>query len=417
MNLSKDIHTEPHITKVNGPARIGIWLLIIGIIFAASNLRAPITAVGPIIGDIREDTGISNTLAGMLTTLPLLSFAVFSILAPKIARRLGIEVTLMAAFILLTAGIILRSLPSIAALFIGTGLLGMAIAAGNVLVPSLIKKEFSNKVGVMTGIYSVSMNICGAFASGISIPIAQGAGLGWRGALGCWSILSFITLIIWLPQIRARRHSNVSKGISKVSLWRSGLAWKVTFFMGLQSMIFYVLAAWLPEILYEQGMSPSAAGWVLSLIQFATLPSSFIIPILAGRYSSQRGLVTITVSLMLIGFIGIMTGNTSLVPLFVILIGLAQGSLFSLATMFFVLRTRHVHESAELSGMAQSIGYLLAAIGPTLFGFIHDIAHNWTSALIMLVAAILLVFVFGIGAAANQYVSSPNISNELKKEA
>ncbi|MFC0611304.1 CynX/NimT family MFS transporter [Scopulibacillus daqui] len=394
-----------------------MWFLIIEILFAAANLRAPITAVGPIIGEIRGDTGISNTLAGMLTTLPLLSFAVFSILAPKIAKRIGMEITLLTGFVILTIGIILRSIPSITTLFIGTALLGMGIAAGNVLIPSLIKREFSHHVGLMTGVYSVSMNISGAVASGISIPIAVEAGFGWRGALGCWAILSAITVIIWLPQMRFRHHSIGSKVPGGGYLWRSGLAWKVTFFMGLQSMIFYVLAAWLPEILHEQGMSLSAAGWVLSLIQFAILPSSFIVPIIAGRYSSQRGLVAVTVFLMLIGSIGIMTGNTSLVPLFVILIGIAQGSLFSLANMFFVLRTRHVHESAELSGMAQSIGYLLAAIGPTFFGFIHDVTHSWTISLFMLVIVVLLTFIFGMGAGSNKFVtSSDNDDYPLKRE-
>jgi len=403
MQTSQEIDTHSNISKIKTVSRVSIWLLVIGIIFAAANLRAPITAVGPIIGEIRREMGISNTFAGMLTTLPLLSFAVFSILAPKIARRIGMEVMLLAGFMILTVGILLRSIPSIATLFIGTALLGMAIAAGNVLIPSLIKREFSHHVGLMTGIYSVSMNIIGAIASGISIPIAVKAGFGWRGALGCWAILSAITLIIWLPQLRFRHHSAAPK-ISRGGLWRSGLAWKVTFFMGLQSMIFYVLAAWMPEILHEQGMSQLAAGWVLSLIQFATIPTSFIIPIIAARYSNQRGLVAITVSLMLIGCIGIIAGNTSFVPLFVILIGLAQGSLFSLATMFFVLRTRHVHESAELSGMAQSIGYLLAAIGPTLFGFIHDTTHSWTIALFMLIIVVLFVFLVGMGASSNKYV-------------
>ncbi|WP_066371499.1 MFS transporter [Neobacillus fumarioli] len=190
MKTSQEIDTHSNISKINTVSRVSIWLLVIGIIFAAANLRAPITAVGPIIGEIRREMGISNTLAGMLTTLPLLSFAVFSILTPKIARRIGMEVMLLAGFMILTVGILLRSIPSIATLFIGTALLGMSIAAGNVLIPSLIKREFSHHVGLMTGIYSVSMNIIGAIASGISIPIAVKAGFGWRGALGCWAILN-----------------------------------------------------------------------------------------------------------------------------------------------------------------------------------------------------------------------------------
>lgn len=396
--------SKNHITHTQTSSRFGIWVLILGIIFAAANLRAPLTSVGPIIETIRRDMGMSNTAAGMLTTLPLLAFALFSPFAPKIARRFGLEYTLFGALLLLGAGIMLRSIPLIQTLFMGTALLGIAIAICNVLLPGLIKREFSNRVGIMTGVYSVSMNMWAAIASGISIPITQGLGFGWRGALVCWVLLSIVSIVFWIPRLRLHHQPAMSPNKGS-SLWHSRLAWKVALFMGLQSTVFYVVITWLPSILHQQGLSQSEAGWLLSLTQFASLPATFVVPILAGRSSSQRGLVTFIVAFLLLGYIGLLSGITSFAPLYVILIGIAVGAAFGLATMFFVLRTHNAQQAAELSGMAQSVGYLLAAIGPTLFGFIHDVTGSWTIPLLILVAGAFLLFVVGMEAGSNQYVT------------
>jgi CP family cyanate transporter-like MFS transporter len=161
-------------------------MLILGVMLIAANLRASITGLGPLIGAIRSQTDISNTLAGMLTALPLLAFALLSPLAPKIASRMGMEAALMASLVVLTAGIVLRSAPSVTALFLGTLILGLAIAVSNVLLPGLIKRDFPGQIGSMTGAYSVSMNGFGALASGISVPLSAGAGWGWRGSLASW---------------------------------------------------------------------------------------------------------------------------------------------------------------------------------------------------------------------------------------
>ncbi len=366
----------------------GLSLLIIGIVLIAANLRAPLTAVGPIIGEIRGETGISNTWAGMLTTLPLLAFALLSPLTPRIARRLGMEHTLFAGLIVLLAGILLRSLSSVAALFAGTALIGIAIAISNVLVPALIKRDFPNNVGTMTGIYSVSMNLCAAIASGVSIPISQGLGWGWRGALGSWALLALVSIAAWLPMLRSRPQA-VQLGAAKSgSLWRSPLAWQITLFMGLQSLFFYVNISWLPAILQDRGMSAASAGWMISIMQFASLPATFFMPVLAGRRSDQRGLAVGVASVFLAGYLGLLLTDTDwLVPLWVILVGIGAGSGFGLAVMFFALRTSSVRQSAEMSGMAQSFGYLLAAVGPTLFGFIHDSTGGWTIPLILLLIA------------------------------
>lgn len=307
-------------------------------------------------------------------------------------------------------GIILRSLSGVATLYIGTAVLGLAIAVSNVLLPSLIKREFPTKIGLMTGVYSISMNLLGAIASGISVPIAVGLGFGWQGSLGIWGILSFSSIIFWLPQIR-HNHKKIATTTSQMSnrqinLWRSGLAWQVTLFMGLQSMVFYVLITWLPEILKSQGINADQSGWLLSVMQLGLLPFTFIVPIIAGRMSNQRILVTITSILLLTGIIGLFWGPSHVLVLWIIIIGMGIGFAFSLSMMFFGLRTKNAEQAAELSGMAQSVGYLLAAIGPTLFGFLHDVTNSWMIPILSLVVISILILIFGLGAARDQYIRS-----------
>lgn len=385
------------------------WIIILGIIVIATNLRAPLTSVGPLVSLIRDNIHISNTLAGLISTVPLLAFALLSPFVPKLGRKFGAELIILISLIFLTIGIALRSLTGAVNLYIGTAIIGFAIAVCNVLLPSLIKREFPKQVGTMTGVYAISMNLCGAIASGISIPLAVGLGLKWQGALGIWGILSIVSIIFWLPQMKYRTKqtsvdSNKQVVNNHVNIWRSPLAWQVTLFMGIQSTIFYVLIAWLPEILKHQGISSSQSGWFLSIMQLALLPFTFIVPIIAGRMSSQRSLVAITSTLLLIGTLGLIYGSPSMILLWIIILGIGGGFAFSLSMMFFSLRTVNAHQAAELSGMAQSIGYLLAAIGPALIGYLHDVTNSWTLPLFILVGASVLLFIFGLGASRNQFV-------------
>ncbi len=387
-------------------SRIELMLLVLGILLIASNLRAPITAVGPLVGTIIEDTHMSNTMAGLLTTLPLLGFAALSPLAPKLARQFGTEATLLAALFILTLGIILRSVPSVASLFLGTAMLGLAIAAGNVLLPSLIKREFPHRIGLFTGSFTLTMSIWAAIASGVSVPIAQGLGYGWRVALLCWAGLSVITFMVWFRQLRHTPPKVPMKVIKAWSpLWHSKVAWQVTLFMGLQSIAFYSAIAWLPEVLYDKGISLSHAGWMLSMMQFISLPAAFGVPLLAARLPNQRGIVTVTAILYIVGYTGLLSGHTEWLTLSILMLGLAQGSSISLALTLFGLRSTNAHQAAELSGMAQSIGYLLAAGGPILFGFFHDLTHSWNTSLLFLLTVSILQFIVGLGAGRNVTIS------------
>lgn len=381
------------------------WLLLIGIILIAANLRAPITSVGPLIAVIRDDLNISNTLAGLITTLPLIAFASLSPLAPKLARKYGISHILFGAMLLLVIGIGLRSAWNIGSLLIGTIMLGLAISICNVLMPSLIKEKYPFKIGIMIGIYSVSMNLSGAIASGISVPLANQPALGWQGALGLWGVLAFIALLVWIPQVRRQRLKvkTASTNEKRTNLWKSPLAWYVTLFMGLQSMLFYVVVSWLPDILKTQGISSDDAGWTLSLMQLALLPVTFIIPIVAGRMKNQVTLIIVTALFFSIGILGLLTGN-DMVLLWSIFIGIGSGSAFSIAMTMFGLRTANAHDAAELSGMAQSVGYLLAALGPIMFGALHDWTNGWNVPLIVLLVITILLLMFGIAAGRNRLI-------------
>ncbi len=384
------------------------WSLLIGIILIGSNLRAPLTSVGSLISFIREDLEISNAMAGAITTLPLLAFALLSPFAPKIANRIGMEWTIFFSLLILTIGILIRSFFGVTLLFAGTVLIGLAIAIGNVLLPGFIKMNFPLKVGLMTGVYAVFMNLFAALASGLSVPISSISEVGWKGSLAFWGFLSIVALLFWIPQLR--RQADSSKAVVNStkranSIWKSPLAWYITIFMGMQSLIFYTLITWLPDILQSYGYSSSVAGWMLSLMQFALIPITFIVPVIAERITNQKVLSGITGVLFIIGIVGLIVGNQFLLPVSVILIGIAGGTAFSLSMMFFSLRTTSGRQASEMSGMAQSFGYLLAAVGPVLFGALHDVTAGWTLPLCALIIVSSIIFICGLQAGRNRVIT------------
>ncbi|VEF46386.1 cyanate transport system protein [Bacillus freudenreichii] len=380
--------------------------LVTGIVFIAFNLRPAITSVGPLVSFIRNDLGLSNGMAGFLTTLPLIAFAILSPFAPKIGLKIGNELTILLGVALIGAGIVIRSMGSISFLFIGTAIAGIGIAVGNVLLPGIVKMKFPNKATLMTGVYSTSLGISAAIASGVSIPLVEKFDWGWEKSLMTWAYLALAALLIWIPQIRKQKGPQGRVKIIKYgnSLLKSKLAWQVALFMGLQSLIFYCLITWVPEILYSHGFTRSLSGWMLSVIQFAGLPASFIIPVIAGKLNNQRRLVLGLGTVYVISFTGLMFGGGPLIFLWVVMIGIAQGAGFSLALTFLVLRAKDVMDASRLSGMAQSLGYSLAAIGPTLIGYEYDHTHSWFLPITTLIIVSILMTAAGLGAGRNKFV-------------
>ncbi len=385
-------------------------LLVVGIVLVAANLRPALTSVAPLIGQIRADTDMSNGVAGLLTTLPLLTFGALSPVAPRLARRFGMEHALLVSLLLLAAGILLRSAGAVWALFLGTAVLGAAIAVGNVLLPGLVKREFPGRAGLMTSAYSTALGISAALAAGASVPLAQLTGMGWRGSLALWALPALLAVVAWVPQARRsdqpeNASSRIPHGVS--GLWRSPLAWQVTLFMGLQSLAYYVALTWLPEILQEEGMSAARAGWMLALAQAVAIVTMFLAPVIAGRRPSQRGVVVAAVALSGAGTFGLLVAGSTASTLWVVLLGLGQGACFSLALTFFALRAPDSEHAAALSGMAQSVGYLLAAAGPSLFGVLRDATHAWKVPLALLLAITVCLLIAGLGAARDAHVATP----------
>jgi MFS transporter, CP family, cyanate transporter len=271
----------------------------------------------------------------------------------------------------------------------------------------LVKREFPERVGFMTSIYSTALAISAAIAAGASFPLANQTGIGWRASLALWALLALVAALAWLPQIRSARSANASAETSHGvgTPWHSVLAWQVTLFMGLQSLGYYVVLTWLPEILQEEaGISASRAGWMLALAQAVGIASIFLAPVLADRRPSQHGVVVGAVALTGAGALGLLFAAETATALWVVLLGLGQGACFSLALTFFALRAPDSEHAAALSGMAQSVGYLLAAVGPFLFGLLRDATHVWTVPLALLFAVVVCLLITGLGAARDTHV-------------
>jgi MFS transporter, CP family, cyanate transporter len=386
-----------------------IYLLIAGIVLIAFNLRPAITSLGPLVGMIQEDVGLAHWSAGLLMSLPLLVFAVMSPLVPKIAARLTNERTLLIGLTTLLIGISIRSIPTPFLLFTGTLLVGLGIAIGNVLLPAVVKERFPKKFGLMTSVYSTSMGLIASLASGISVPLAVDLDLGWQGAQIVWGIPVIIALILWGVLFKYREKeksgSQQKQRTSSKQIWRSPLAWQIAIFMGFQSFSFYVTISWLTEILHSHEINLETAGWLLSFTQLVGLPASFVIPVLAARFQSQVWLSFFLGMFAVLGYSGLLFGSTYPVLIVsIIFIGIALGGSFPLALTYIGLRTQTGQQTAALSGMAQSTGYVLAAVGPLFIGYLFDLTHAWTIPLIMLIVVSVILTVFGMLSGRDRYV-------------
>ncbi|MET8469354.1 MFS transporter [Streptomyces sp. NPDC006422] len=396
-------------TRPTATAHATTGLLAAGVLLIAMNLRPGVVSVSPELDTIRRDTGLSGSLAGLLTTLPILCFGLLAPFAAKLSRRIGMTRALGAMMALLTAGIALRLAPGLPALFAGTVLIGAAISLSNVLVPSVIKRNFERRTGLMMGLYSVALFCGAALAAGVTVPLGDALGLGWRGAIGVWAVLSALAFVLWLPQLRRSDAppAAASPGAdSRTSLLRSPLAWKVTLLMGLQSLQYYACAAWIPAMLTSQGMDGTRAGWMLSVMSLAGIAGSLAFTALVGRSTNQVALGLTGTLLVLGSVIGLLVAPVGGAYAWMLMQGFGCGLLISTALAVIVLRSPDAARAAEMSGMAQSVGYLLAAAGPFLLGALHDATGGWTVPLALLAALCVPMGLAGIGAGRNRQLPS-----------
>lgn len=396
--------STPHITI----ARTGLFLAV-GLIVVALNLRASIVAVSPLLDTIRRDTGMSTAVGGLLTTLPLICFGLLAPLAPRLGRRFGTETVVLAAMAAICVGTALRLIPSTLALLGGTVVIGAGIGVANVLLPGIIKRDFGSHIGLMTGLYSMSMSIGAALAAGITIPLGRAVHADWRTTLALWGLLAVVALIVWAPQVRrlaSGRAAVVKSGAQAVrGLWRNPVAWLVTAFMGLQSLGYYATVAYLPSILTSAGLSSGKAGWMLSLANLLGIVAAFIAPMLAVR-GGRPGLLAVIVAILTAGGLtGLMLAPAGGAYLWIVLLGLGQSAAFALALLFIVLRSPDGRHAAQLSSMAQCCGYLLAAVGPLALGAVHQSTGGWTVPLVALLALLVPQTVVGLGASRNRQVA------------
>ena len=385
-------------------------LLFIGLIFVAVNLRAPITAVGPLVSSMKLELTYSNGVFGLLTTIPLIMFAVLSPFVRRISDALGAGRTLLIAVVAIIIGIVTRSFAGNIGLFVGTLLLGAGIAVGNVLVPGIIKARFSDRIGLATGAFTISMTSFAAVSAALSYPISKLPGMGWRNSLVVWVILALVGLIVWLPH----RSLSIQQTPSAVttaaveperSVWRTGIAWWLTVLMGAQSFLFYFFAAWLPSIAISKGLTPETAGYLAFAFQLTTIPAAFIIPAIAPRLKDQRGLISFVAGLYIVSLCGLVFAqSTALLTVCVMLYGLSTGSCFNLCMLLISLRTKNASRATSLSGMVQSLGYGFGALGPILGGWLFDWTGNWNTAFVCVGILIVTIFFSGRQAGKNQTI-------------
>lgn len=386
-------------------------LLFIGIIMVAFNLRPAITSVGPVIGMVRDDIGFPNWAIAFLTSLPLIAFAIMSPLVPRIANRWTNEITLTIGLLILISGISLRTISLSFFLFTGTLLVGLGIAVLNVLLPGVIKENFPAKVALMTSLYTTSMSLFATAGSAVSVPIAEGMKLGWQWALFIWVLPAVIAFIVWLFILKGKKGEKESSmpyleyGQRSGGIWKDGFAWKIALFMGLQSSLFYILISWLPEIMIDDGLNPTNAGFVLALFQLVAIPVSFTIPMFAIRFKRQSLIVLFVNIFFIIGMIGLILQTSWTITLIsVMIIGIGSSANFALSLLFLSIRAQNAKDASELSGMAQSVGYIVAAFGPIVAGYLYDVTHNWTIPLVGVIIILIAVLLFGYQAGKDRYV-------------
>lgn len=387
-----------------------VWMNVAVVLFVAANLRAPFTAIGPVLNEMSTVLNLTNVQASLLTSIPLLMFAGFSMWISHLSAKNNTSKMLLLGMIVMFLGSLFRVYGNVSMLMIGSVFIGLGICVGNVVVPGYIKKNLSNHIGLMTGMFALFMNLVAAFASGLSVDIGKWTHWAWKGSIGIWSILELAAIIILMLELMFIYKGNTTvpkdNSSSTFKMYRSRLAWQISVFMGLQSVIYYSLVAWLPAVLISYGMSDAETGWVLFAFQMSALPFSFLGPVIANKMKDQRKLIYFVSLLLFVSMIMFVIDKIRFAYIAAILIGASNGFAFSMCLLFFSIRTQSVANAVKLSGMAQSIGYLIAAFGPMVFGGLRKFDKSWDLSLYFIVLIGILILYFGSAASRDLKVEN-----------
>ncbi|MDR0276780.1 MAG: MFS transporter [Paucimonas sp.] len=373
------IDAEADDAALQPPSRLPqAWLLLLGLVLVALNLRPALSSMAPLLGDVSRSLGLSGSQAGLLTTLPVLCLGLFAPLAPVLARRFGSERVILGILLCLAGGIALRSAFGSIGLFVGSLIAGASIGVIGVLLPGIVKRDFPAHAGLLMGIYTMALCLGAALAAGASVPLSNAFGDSWALGLGFWLVPALLAALFWLPQAR-QGHGAHHAAFRVRGLWRDPLAWQVTLYMGLQSSLAYIVFGWLPSILIGRGLSPTEAGLVLSGSVIVQLLSALTAPMLATRGKDQRLAIVVVMVLTLAGLFGCLYAPLGGLWGWAVVLGIGQGGTFALALTLIVLRSKDSHVAANLSSMAQGVGYTLASAGPFAVGLVHDLTGGWSA--------------------------------------
>lgn len=379
-----------------------MFLLLTAVIVVAATLRAPLTVIGPIISEIGDTLSLNHTMLGGLTTIPLIMFGIVSPFVAKISGKIGMSMTLFAGMLLFVKWTDNTHYSECDMACRRNDTRRCRYCDRQRDTAKLCQMAFSCPYRTDDGCICCYDELNSRHWWGLSVPLSRYNDYGYQFALGFWIILSVIGIIVWLPQLKHNPKQQVS--VSKRKIYHSKLAIAIALMMGFQSMNFYSTVTWFPEILIHYGVSQETAGYMLMLNQFAQLPMTFMMPVIAMKMNNQRPLVIAFTILFLVGFTALQFNHIVLIVIGMIATGLAGGAAFSLCMLFFSLRARTNDDAIKLSGFSQSVGYFIAAIGPVLMGYLNDVTGTYTTSFMMFYAIAICMFIFGMIASKNEYV-------------
>lgn len=371
------------------------FFAILAIVFIALAMRAPVGGVGPLVGQIQSDLGLSAFVAGFLTTIPLIAFSLTAPFAGKLAVKMDTRLLLNGCLLVSIAGLLLRSYAGIVGLFIGTGFLGVSLGTLNVLLPALLRSHYENRLGSVMGLYSTAMTAASAIVSGISISLA--ASIGWEGSLAACVVFPVIAIVLFLLTGRRFAGKLTLRGSLPEGRCFRGRHVAIAVFMGLQSFLFFSILAWFPSIIELRTTVDGASGSLLLLLQLCCLGPTFLIPIIFQRCRRVDLLAFFSPLGFTLGFILVLLGNSfAVLVIGSVILGLAVGSTLSLALALVAAQGRNPAETAKISGYCQCITYAIAAFGPTGLGYVYDACESWDPVLWCMIGLSVVMACVGI---------------------